>query len=732
MSIRQYQLQWEVGPAAEAGAAPERFVPAQVPGAVQLDWARANGIPFPENAGNPGDYRWMEDSYWLYRARLEFPEPAEGEQVFFICGGIDYQFEVRVDGHLEHAQEGMFTPVEIDLTGRARPGSLLEVLVFPAPKSHTRVDDRTQADRSAKPAVSYGWDFHPRLVPLGIWQDAGLEIRPQYCLAHAETSYRLSDGLDAADVFLKVRLSQPGEGEVCWRLLDPDGHSVLEARKTARRSSLHIEGRLAQPRLWWPNGQGPADLYTSVVELAGPDGEIIERREARVGFKRVRLVMHPTQWEESAVSQAPVGPNRPPVTFEVNGRRVFAKGSNWVSPDIFPGRITAETYRPLLEMARDAHFNLLRCWGGAIVQKEAFFNLCDELGLMVWQEFPLACNRYAGEAGYLKVLDQESRSIIQRLRPHACLSLWCGGNELFNNWSRMTNQDLALRLLNRNTFDLDPDRPFLETAPQYGMGHGFYTFVRPDGKEVYQYVPESHCTAYDEFAVPGPASADLLRKILPPEELFPPRPSAAWVTRHAYQAWDGSDTSWLELPTLERYFGKLTSLEQLVECGQFLQSEGLKFFFEETRRQKPVCSIGLNWCYNEPWPSAANGSLVNWPAEPKPALGAVKAALRPVLASARPQKLRWQPGETFQADLFLLNDLPEAIEAGCMVVFLQADGPEQKLMEWDFTAAEANQNLTGPAVRYSIPEIKSARFQLVLRVAGHPEWESTYTLLVGK
>jgi beta-mannosidase len=728
MPIKRFNLDWEVGPVNKADGIPSRFAPAQVPGAVQLDWARANGIPFPEYAGNVADYRWMEDSYWLYRARLDYPKPQPGESVFFTSGGVDYQFQVRMDGVVIHEQEGMFTPVEIDLSEVGKPGSLLEVLVFPAPKSHQNGDDRFQADRCVKPAVSYGWDFHPRLIPLGIWEDTYIEIRPACYLRLAETSYRLSEGLDTADVMVKVELSQPGEFEVRWRLLDPEGKVALAKQDDTDKLKIEFAGQIEQPSLWWPNGQGQPDLYTSIVELVARDGTVVDSHQARVGFRRIKLVMHPTQWNDPDVSAFPLGPNKPPITLEVNGRRIFAKGSNWVSPDIFPGRINADTYRPLLALAKDAHFNLLRCWGGAIVQKDAFFEQCDELGLMVWQEFPLSCMRYEGEH-YLKVLDQESRSIIHQLRGHACVAFWCGGNELFNNWSGMTEQDLPIRLLNRNTFDLDPERPFLQTAPQYGMGHGFYVFVRPDGKEVFQYVPEAHCTAYDEFGVPGPASAELLLRIIPAGELFPPGPTPAWITRHGMRAWDGSATSWLEYETLVQYFGVPGSLEEMVEAGQFLQAEGLKFFFEETRRQKPVCAMGLNWCYNEPWPTAANGSLVSWPAQPKPALAAVKAALRPVLASARPAKLRWQAGETFSADLFLLNDAPQVLYAGMLEAVLTADDKEFKLLLWAFSAAAANTNLQGPVVRFTLPELGVERFNLVLRVANHSEWDSVYTLL---
>ncbi len=388
---------------------------------------------------------------------------------------------------------------------------------------------------------------------------------------------------------------------------------------------------LERPRLWWPAGEGDPELYTLEVILNG-----VVAHSQRVGFRRVRLVMHAGAWQGPA--GFPKSRSEPPITLEVNGRVIFARGSNWVCPEIFPGKISEETYRPLLELARAAHFNLLRTWGGAIINKESFYEICDELGLLVWTEFPLACNLYDGDGEYLRVLDQESRSIIRRVRQHASLALWCGGNELFNAWSGMTDQSLALRLLNKNCYELDRDTPFIASAPLGGMGHGDYRFRDEHGRELFQIFAEARNTAYSEFGCPGPSSVDYLKTFIPESELFPPRPGTAWETHHGLGAWEMDPGTWLCQASIEHYFGPTQTLEQLVARGQLMQAEGYKLIFEEARRQQPVCSMALNWCFNEPWPSAANNNLVSWPHRPKPAYYAVQAACRPVLASARVAK----------------------------------------------------------------------------------------------
>jgi beta-mannosidase len=766
-------LTFTVGHTSDANLPPARFIPATVPGAVQLDWAAAEGWALPEYndhlavryapRGVPilTDYEWMEDEYWLYRTRLHFAPPTAGERLYFVTA-VDYACEVRLNGQALHTHAGLFTPIELDLTDLAHPGDLLEILVYPAPKIYHDPVDEKQAMQSCKPAFSYGWDYHPRLIPLGIWQETYLETRPACHIQHAEVRYTLRDDFSQADLTLAVTLSQPGEGALHWTLRDPQGVAVVEqalalpgarhgtglaggdARRGMNSTPSHtksaeadspvtytLTASLASPQLWWPNGQGPQALYQSTVELTGPQAET---RLVKIGFRTIRLVPFEGSWQDPDNAGFPNTCNKPPITLEVNGRRIFGKGSNWVGPDIFPGRITAETYRPLLQAAHAAHFNLLRCWGGAPVQQDAFFDLCDELGLLIWQEFPLACGRYEGTEAYLRVLDQESRSIIQRLRWRTCLALWCGGNELFNAWSGMTEQDLALRLLDRNCFDLDPGRPFIKTSPLMGMAHGGYQFRLHNGAEVFQYFAPARNTAYTEFGVPGPASADLLRRIIPAEELFPPRPGTHWQHRHAFKAWDGSPDSWLELWCIEHYFGQPESLEQLVEWGQWLQAEGLKCVFEEARRQKPRCSMALNWCFNEPWPNAANNSLLSWPAEAKPALAAVGAALRPVLASARLPKFAWASGETFSAELFLLNDSPTPLPAAQIEASIHVSPFNQPpatchLPPWNFPAIPANTNLAGPTLRFTLPHLTPGPLILNLNVPGHPEWDSTYCLL---
>ena len=221
---------WTLGHTADPAVAPASFVPATVPGAVQLDWARAAGWPDYWVAENFRAYAWMESAWWVYRTVLVQPRLQPGERLVLACGGVDYRCEVRLDGAVVHAHEGMFSPFNVDLSA-AHDGSVLEIVVAPAPKTVIGAHEgdpmdlgRKESRQSCKPAVAYGWDFHPRLIPLGLWDETVIEVRPAAWLDHVEGAYDLAADLGRADLRL-VTGGHHGGGasRVRWSMCDPEG-----------------------------------------------------------------------------------------------------------------------------------------------------------------------------------------------------------------------------------------------------------------------------------------------------------------------------------------------------------------------------------------------------------------------------------------------------------------------------------------------------------------------------
>jgi beta-mannosidase len=723
-------LAFHVGPSDGPGREPDAFVPARVPGAVQLDWARAHDWAPWWQGDNFRQYRWMEEKWWTYRAVLPAMTLAPGERPVLVCDGIDYACVVRVDGAEVARHEGMFTPLEVNLGAFAGKECTLDIVILPAPRMPGAPDDRSQARGSAKPAVGYGWDWHPRLVPLGLWRAARIEMRGAGWLPKLQLGYRLAENLSAVTVKLEWEFpSAPPEGRLRYALQDTGGKTVATGEVGASAGRVVGQLTVAEPALWWCRGHGAQALYTARVELVLA-GRVTATQTRRVGFRRARMVMNAGAWDRPR--DFPKGRSDAPATLELNGRRIFLKGSSWVPPEVFPGLIDGARYAELLRLAGEVNMNFLTSWGGGIVNPDEFYEQCDALGLMVGTDFPLACNNYdaAGEA-YLGVLEREARTIIGRVRAHPCNVMWKGGVELFNAWSGMTDQSLPLRLLGKLCYELDRDTPYLATTPLQGMMHGDYRFRDERGDDIFQIfqrVTSRLGTAHCEFGCPGPASVEVLREFIPPEELFPVRAGTAWETHHGLKAWDADPATWLSLSTLEHYFGPTGSLEELVGRGQWLQGEGMRSVFEETRRRWPECAWACNWCFNEPWPAAANNSLVTWPARPKPALALVAAACRPVLASARIPRFDWRPGETFECELWLLNDAPEAAAAGTVEARIVWGDDSRTLLRWEHAAVPAQTNLRGPTARCVLPDGAAESFELCLETPGFPERGSRYRL----
>ena len=680
----QFKQTWQARAIRPEGAS-EWFC-ARVPGNVQYDYARMMGWGDVNVGENADLFRETENYAWEYRTFLQY-ERKENEQAFFVAEGIDYQFDILLNGVLKCSHEGMFTRVEVPLAHGERE---LTIHIHPHPKSPTaEYADRMQAQDSVKPPVCYGWDWHARLLVSGIWQEAYVETRQADYIRRCEPFYMLNGDLTCAEICFETDCDAPVE----MTLYDPDGEMI--------GTGDHFT--IVNPRLWWCNGQGEAALYRYTARTGSHEVS------GHFGLRRAKLIMNEGAW--NGPYGFPKGRSVAPIQLELNGRKVFAKGSNWVNPDIYNGHIDETRYEALIQLAHDAHMNIFRCWGGSGINKKAFYDICDRLGIMVWVEFPLACNCYPDDPHYLQILEQEGRAIIQNLRSHPSVVMYCGGNELFNSWSKMTDQSMPLRLLNKLCYELDPKNAYIMTSPIFGMAHGGYTFYDPDAKcDVFTLFQNASNTAYTEFGVPGITDLENLKRIIPEDELFPIQNKGSWRLHNAFGAW--GEERWLCRDVLNRYAQEpLDTLEKMIDMAGWLQCEGYKAIFEEARRQAPYCSMAINWCYCEPWINAAGNNLITYPVQTRPAYYAVQTALRPVLASARIPKFDWKAGEIFTAQIWLLNDTFQPAEAS-VDVSIQLGDRTYPMFTWD--SGLTAENKIGPSVNFVLPDADATEMTLIL------------------
>lgn len=427
------------------------WLPARVPGDVRADLIAAGRIPPVETPEGIAAGAWVDDHDWWYRAALP-GVLAEDEIAVLEAEGIDFYSAIWLDGQRLATHAGMFSrqsivlspllnaPGEHCLAIRVWGGGVLPRLPNPSWRRAARwlvgkVSPGTEyfPDRMATPKAqfSFGWDFAPRLLSTGIWDDIRLVVtrgayiedlwvqaEPVVERGGDEERRRRGDEEMVSARFV-VRLcvqrwqAGPLRAEV---IIAAEGFSAPAKRET-RDFNLGLNLDLPSTRLWWPWDQGEPYLYRVTVRLLDEAG-LLDEAEQVVGVRSVARAAFPDggNWR-----------------WLINGRPVFLRGANWVPADVLPGRVTEADYARLLGMARDAGINFLRVWGGGVREKRAFWDNCDRLGIMAWQEFPLACaflDHYPRDRAYLDALAAEARGIVRGLRNHPSLIAWCGGNEI--------------------------------------------------------------------------------------------------------------------------------------------------------------------------------------------------------------------------------------------------------------------------------------------------------------
>ncbi len=688
----------------------ERF-PATVPGDIQKDYAKFKNFPNHNIGLNFKLFDATEDAAWIYSAKIDYKK--SDNKVFFVTDGIDYECELYINHKKLFYHEGMFEGFEVDITNALCEGeNEIRVRILPPPKCCELIlRGRDQAAESVKPPASYGWDWHPRLIPSGIWNGAYIDFRDGMHLGDVEVKYTLAEDYSSAT----VTYTAESEAATVLRIFDADGFPVGESEGG--------EIVVKDPKLWWCRGQGEPYLYSYEVTNGS------ETKRGKLGFRRVCLSVNEGTWQEP--SKFPKSRSNPPITMTINGRKIFCKGSNFVEPDIFTGNVTDDHYESLVRLAHDANMNIFRMWGGGGLQKDIFYDLCDEYGIMVWQEFPLACNAYPDKPDYLAVLEQEARAIVKKMRRHPSTVLYCGGNELFNSWSRMTDQSHALRLLNAICYEMDRNIPFLMTSPVMGMAHGGYRFFIAGLGDVFEIFNNSSCTAYTEFGVPSFTDYEILKKEVPESDLIFPTDNELWREHHAFPM-HGIGGGWGNIDLIKRYFPNVKTTEECCYYSNWMQCAGYKAIFEEARRQKPHCSMAVNWCYNEPWRTYANNSILMYPDLPKQSYYAVAESLRDVCPSARSNKFDYVGGEIYTAELWLLNDSPDTV-CDSMNVYIEIEGEKHYIMKWESIFCSANENARGHIIQFKLPiDAETDHFKVIVETENHgmSEYKLCYKPLV--
>ena len=640
------------------------------PGDVYKALMAAGRIPDPYYDRNENEVRWVEDREWWYRTKFRSPAKADpDERLLLVFKGLDTYAVVYLNGSLLGRSQNMFHEAVFNVTNKFQPGENTLAVRFDPPLSKVDPDNPFKSYWGRNPErvymrkaqFGYGWDWGPRLPTVGIWRPVEL-VRNHVAglLGVHFSTLRLNRAPGAAEqvesALVQVRVeagrfygSDPLKAEV---LLFAPGEKkpvldeTIPLNQPGSKQDASAYFTLPNPRLWWTHDLGEPFLYELRVNLR-KGKEVLDSYRAWVGVRTLELDQSPDTDE----------PGTRFFRFVLNGEPIFAKGANWIPADSFVGAIVDEQYELLLTEARDAHMNMLRVWGGGIYEHDVFYDTCDRLGLLVWQDFMFACAMYPEqESSFVSEVEVEARYQVRRLRNHPSLALWCGNNE--NQWLHDRNNpehpdekvpgslyyDVVLPQAVR---ELDGATPYWPGSPYGGndynsmedgdrhnwhVWHGGHSrrFGEPvvtdrSPEEVsFKHYGEDMGRFISEFGMHAAPVFETLRRVIPEDQRYHHSPS---MDHHNKDNPKNKGDSLMETVT-----GLPEDLSEYIDYSMIAQAEGLKFGIEHFRRRKPHCSGTLVWQLNDCWP-VLSWSLIDYYGFGKAGYFYTRQVYAPVMAS---------------------------------------------------------------------------------------------------
>ncbi len=603
------------------------WLPATVPGGVHTDLLALGKIPDPFAADNEKQVQWVAETDWVYRR--SFPADSglmSQDKKYLVCDGLDTLAEVTVNDHLLGKTENMFRRWQWDVSDILKKGENEIKIVFRAPVSFIRArqaenplkggGDILGGPHLRKAPCHWGWDWGPKLPPIGVWKDIRIEGYSAAKLedvhirqVHADGKVKVSamaviEGWKNANLRLELKVASP-DGKV-------QSQETAPAYNDKSELVCNLHSLIEKPRYWWPNGYGSQPLYT--VEVALRAGKaILDQRTYQVGLRTVELRQQPDQWGQS-------------FNFVINGVPIFAKGADWIPADSFPTRLTAEFLESLVRGAADAHMNMLRVWGGGYYPEDEFYDLCDRYGILLWQDFMFACGIYPADDVFAENVRVEAVENVRRLRHHACLALWCGNNEMEQGWvdwgwnkpGDLANQQLKAgydrmfhHMLPAVVAAEDPDHPYWPSSASSGI-----PFAEPNAQQRgdTHYWDVWHgrkpFTAYhnqfprfmSEFGFQSLPPFKTVQSYAAPED----QNMTSYVMEHHQRSGNGNT---LMMSQMADNFRMPKDFQSLVYMSMVLQAEGIRYGVEHWRRNMQRVGGTLYWQLNDCWPVASWSSL---------------------------------------------------------------------------------------------------------------------------
>lgn len=606
---------------------------ARVPGDVHLDLMSAGIIPDPFYGLQSDHCIWMEEKDWWYRTNF-FCTQSERENhfLYLMFHGLDTFATIYLNGQRVATHANMFRPLRVDITALVEDGEndLRICLASPAYAPELDIDPPVagwppQRLRTRKAQACYGWDISPRLVTIGIWRPVELLI---------------CDELELVDAWVWTKQLDKSECELILEFTvghNSSGRSrpTIDMKVAGQKRSIELEVDapatrkvetfvLPHPPLWWPHNHGEPNLLEYSVQIVDDEG-VADLFDGRFGVRTVELVQESQDAGKTSFY------------FKINNKPIFLKGMNWTPADAIYARVSDARYRMLLEKAADTGINALRVWGGGIYESKFFYNLCDELGLLVWQDFMFSCGVYPQDEAFLQEVHAEAEHVVTNLRAHPSIFVWCGDNENDRDAYRLGNTEYWHNLNNRDVLprvcrDLDPSRAYVPSSP-FSPDQG-----DPDSPNQGDVHLWAHGTAYqgDFFSKCRPRMVteighlsvpdmEVLKSAMPAEWLWPPH-NPYWYMHCSDPLRRGESYRVESLfhSIQNKGLSEPNDLDELIRVTQGLQADATNFWIDHFSSDPECWGIFLwNWC--DCWPQISD-AYIAYPFSEKPAIESVKEA----------------------------------------------------------------------------------------------------------
>lgn len=645
----------------------EQWQPARVPGCVHTDLLRSGRIDDPFHGTNEHRLQWVDKQDWEYAASLHVdPGWLKLDVLELVFEGLDTYADVYVNGQQVLTADNMFRIWRVDIRSYLIPGEnallvrfrspihedlpKLEKLGYelPAPNDQSELGElgsRKVSVFARKAPYHYGWDWGPRFVTSGIWREVRLE---GWSIASLTDLYIRQDKVTAAEAKLTALAELSCTEAIAGQLLVRGAGSEwsMEVNLPPGQHVLELPMVIQEPELWWSRGLGEAKLHTFRATLE-QGTELLSEREVRTGLRSIRLVR---ERDEAGAS----------FYLELNGIPVFCKGANHIPNDSFVTEVTPDRYLHEIHSAVESNMNMLRVWGGGIYEADVFYELCDEHGILVWQDFMFACSMYPGDERFLHSVKQEATDQIRRLRQHPSLVLWCGNNEIDSAWSHYAEERgwgwkqsfsheqreqlwadyeaVFHQILPDQVQELMPEIPYWPSSPlvnltgderqhtrndstegdihYWGVWHNSESFENYS-KYVGRFMSEYGFQSFPEYRT--------VRTYAEEQEL-----ALESEVMLAHQK--NAKGNQLIKTYMDRYMQEPRDFVSFMHMSQILQAEAMGMAIEAHRRRKPYCMGTLYWQMNDCWPVASWASM-DYYGRWKAAQYAIKRSFKDIMLS---------------------------------------------------------------------------------------------------